>query len=309
MANSVRFAILGLVVLFGGMVPTRTDAQVLAKTLLFNTVQPCRVADTRSAVAGILVSGVSRTFNIVGATTNYSSQGGVVGGCGIPGFVAGVPQVAAVAINIVATDPVAEGFLAAWPSDHGYPGVSTLNYQKLLPSLSIANGVIVPVRQDAQGGDITLVAGVANTHVVMDIVGYFSKAEPRKYYLTKEADAKTGGEALTACATGYHMASLWEIFDTSNLSYNTSLGETKADSGSGPPVLFGWIRTGRFSWGADQIGGLANCLVWTSSAQEDFGSVVEASSPSWEDPATTVSPWRGHAFSCNNSFPVWCVED
>ena len=77
MGNSARFAILGLVVLSGGMVPIRAEAQVLAKTLLFNTVQPCRVADTRSAVAGIMLSGIPRTFDVVGATTNYTSQGGI----------------------------------------------------------------------------------------------------------------------------------------------------------------------------------------------------------------------------------------
>ena len=40
------------------------------------------------------------------------------------------------------------------------------------------------------------------------------------------------------------MASLGEIHDTSNLRYDTDLGLTLADSGFGPPIVFGWIRTG-----------------------------------------------------------------
>ena len=54
----------------------------------------------------------------------------------------------------------------------------------------------------------------------------------RSFYLTQTEH--TGSQALTACAEDYHMASLWEILDPSNLRYNTELGYTRADSGSGP---------------------------------------------------------------------------
>ena len=80
-----------------------------------------------------------------------------------------------------------------------------------------------------------------------------AQLQPRKFYLTKTEDY-TGSQALSACASGYHMASLWEIFDTSNLRYDTALGASSTDSGSGPPVAVyfglghfegdGWIRTG-----------------------------------------------------------------
>jgi len=153
------------------------------------------------------------------------------------------------------------------------------------------------------------VVGGANAHVVIDIVGYFTKAELRKYYLTKQADWKPGGEASTACATGYHMASLMEIFDTSNLSYNTSLGETSADSGSGPPAwIWGWIRTGSTSM-PDTVEGRANCLGWTNSTAFEQGTVVRASSLSWTDPATAVSPWHASNPVCSNNLASWCVED
>lgn len=64
----------------------------------------------------------------------------------------------------------------------------------------------------------------------------------RKFYLTR--DRYDGSHALSACADGYHMASLW-ILDPSNLSYDTNLGISLADAGFGPPVVApGWIRTG-----------------------------------------------------------------
>ena len=60
--------------------------------------------------------------------------------------------------------------------------------------------------------------------------------DPRKaYYLTQTTH--NGGQARSACAAGYHMASLWEILDTSNLRYNTELGFTQEDSGFGPPTV------------------------------------------------------------------------
>lgn len=65
---------------------------------------------------------------------------------------------------------------------------------------------------------------------------------PRKFYLTRTG--YTGARALSACTAGYHMASLWEIHDPSNLRYDTELGFVQDDSGFGPPIEFGWIRTG-----------------------------------------------------------------
>jgi hypothetical protein len=54
---------------------------------------------------------------------------------------------------------------------------------------------------------------------------------PRKFYVTKTTHS--GAQALSACAEGYHMASLREIFDTSNLRYDTELGGTTDDSEEG----------------------------------------------------------------------------
>jgi hypothetical protein len=109
----------------------------------------------------------------------------------------------------------------------------------------------------------------------------------RSFYLTKTFHQ--GNNALRACSAGYHMASLWEVYNVSTLKYETILGATAPDSGSGPPTFkldqfnayaraVGWIRTGAHSQGSSppsqQAYGVANCFVWTSNSQNARGSAV-----------------------------------
>ncbi len=130
----------------------------------------------------------------------------------------------------------------------------------------------------------------------------------RKFYRTQTTF--DGAHALTACVLGFHMASLWEIFNVSVLEYDTSLGATMDDSGSGPPAdVLGWIRTGFNSNGGGPAPGEANCRVWTSSLSSDSGSAV-ALEPIWN--STTVNPirpWVATETPCTGSLPVWCVQD
>jgi hypothetical protein len=129
---------------------------------------------------------------------------------------------------------------------------------------------------------------------------------PRGFYLTPALH--NGGTALSACARGYHMASLWEILDPSNLRYDTDLGVALADSGSGPPSGFrGWIRTGTFAGGGSEAS-FANCSAWQSQDPADSGAAVSLS-PFSNEPGTLISPWNVIAFSCTTTIGVWCVQD
>ena len=128
----------------------------------------------------------------------------------------------------------------------------------------------------------------------------------QKFYLTK--DSFQGGQALTACAKPFHMASLWEILDPSNLKYDTGRGYINDDSGSGAPAnVIGWIRTGGPASGAGGSGG-ANCNAWTSSSNLDTGTDVELSQ-GWNGAANVASPWNADTELCNGSLRVWCVQD
>jgi hypothetical protein len=134
-----------------------------------------------------------------------------------------------------------------------------------------------------------------------------AKKKARKFYLTP--DPFTGSQALTACAKKFHMASLWEIFDFSNLRYETTLGATRPDSGFGPPAgLIGWIRTGGLSAGTDTILGQNNCFAWTSDSNLNVGILVGIND-FWENAGLAVDPWLPFQATCNSSRRVWCVQD
>jgi hypothetical protein len=132
-----------------------------------------------------------------------------------------------------------------------------------------------------------------------------AKKKARKFYLTQTE--VTGSQALTACAKKFHMASLWEIFDTAALQYDTKNGFGLDDSGSGPPaVIGGWARTGSGS-NSGPGSGIANCLSWTTDS--GFGSVISLDS-SWDSSnISIITPWDSAFAVCSNPQRVWCVQD
>jgi len=133
-----------------------------------------------------------------------------------------------------------------------------------------------------------------------------AEANSRKFYLTD--DSFTGGQALTACAKGYHMASLWEIFNVGTLTYDTKLGFTREDGSSGPPSqTAGWVRTG-FDSSNNPNAGLGNCLAWTSSAAGDKGTLVQLGDL-WGASSVAISPWDPLVRTCDFHNPVWSVSN
>src|SRR3984893_18501024 len=109
--SSARLWVSLAVILAGAAEAPALQAQILSSNLVYTSVQPCRVIDTRLAnngTNGRLIHGVDQTFNIVGGQVNpntFSGQGGVAEGCGIPGFdisFASRPQGQAVLLNFVA---------------------------------------------------------------------------------------------------------------------------------------------------------------------------------------------------------------
>ena len=132
-----------------------------------------------------------------------------------------------------------------------------------------------------------------------------ASAAGREYYLTNSASTAT--HALTACAGGYHMASLWEMLDTSGLKYNTGLGAARDDSGQGPPsFLGGWVRTG-YGSGNTSTPGQANCNAWTSNNASHYGTYAQL--PSDWTSAKNIHVWQTGTSLCSFSARVWCVQD
>ena len=129
----------------------------------------------------------------------------------------------------------------------------------------------------------------------------------KKFYLTPEV--VTGAGALTACQPGYHMASLWEIFNPSVLVYDNRFGFMSDDSGAGPPTTAdGWVRTG-YDASVLSSPGIGNCNLWTASDGVAFGSSASLSQAWATDPPNATHPWKAGANPCNSPRRVWCISD
>jgi hypothetical protein len=136
----------------------------------------------------------------------FTGQGGHDGGCSIPGFdVNSKAQVQAVVFNFVAVGSSGPGDIVGWPTDQPEPSASILNYANSasLGFLNLANGLVVPVRQNVQGADITLKAQVSDTDVLADVVGYFSNVSAVQGSATENLflGAGAGNQAVS---TGAH---------------------------------------------------------------------------------------------------------
>jgi hypothetical protein len=130
----------------------------------------------------------------------------------------------------------------------------------------------------------------------------------RRFYITDLAHQPN--QALTACDAGYHFASLWEIIDPSSLQYDTILGQTTLDSGDGPPTTLGlgWVRTGYNFADVTTAVGHANCNLWASNSNNDYGTVAVLPQI-WTSGAQDLNVWDVDVRTCNFTLGVWCVED
>ncbi len=134
----------------------------------------------------------------------------------------------------------------------------------------------------------------------------------RSYYLSPVT--WTAGQAPDACDDGFHMASIWEIRNTTLLRYDTTRGFTNADSGFGPPALapnqsgsfivaLGWVRTGELSLSS------GNCDAYTTSSGSASGAAVHLDR-NWSDFPNFISTWRSSVFDeCSQFYGAWCVQD
>ena len=156
---------------------------------------------------------------------------------------------------------------------------------------------------DPNSGPVTELPATVNAGV---------PAKAKMYFLTK--NSFIGGEAITACDPGFHMASLSEIQDPSSLQYadrSTAAYESLVDGQRlGPPSdHMGWVRTG----GYPLTGFPDNCNFWQSSSDQQRGTTMSlspilgdanpelhASDPMW---------WHKVQQMCSLEEPVWCVED
>jgi hypothetical protein len=111
---------------------------------------PARILDTRQANAPI---GQSSTITVPAEGTG------------------GVPEGAsAVVVNLTATEPTSAGYLTAWPTGSARPTASNLNFVRgqTVPNLAVVR--LGPT------GKFSLYNLSGSTHVVVDVVGWFTPA-------------------------------------------------------------------------------------------------------------------------------------
>ncbi|WP_423834800.1 PKD domain-containing protein [Streptomyces manipurensis] len=120
----------------------------------YTSMTPARFVDTRE--------GVGAPLGRLAARSAFTTR---IGGLqGVP------PGISAVALNVTVTEPEGPGHLTAYSGAGAVPTASNLNF---VPGQTVANAVIVPVAPD---GTIKVFNGSwSPAHVVVDVVGYYSK--------------------------------------------------------------------------------------------------------------------------------------
>ena len=148
---------------------TLASAQLgsLSTDLVYTPVTPCRIIDTRSAVAGQMTAGSVRAFN-GWTTTSFASQGGTGGSdCGIPANT----TTAAIVVNFTVVTPSSGGYITAYPGNAAQPLAASLNFNT---GDVKGNNAVLKLNQTGVGSHLNIYTTSA-THLVADVVGYYAK--------------------------------------------------------------------------------------------------------------------------------------
>jgi hypothetical protein len=129
----------------------------------FHPVTPTRVFDTRFNTPTVTTTVTGPPGRLA---ANRSVEAAIAGINGLP-----PTGIDAVAVNITAVDPAADGFLTAWPAQTPRPDASSINYAR---GRTVANLVTVAVGPD---GGLDLAASTA-TDVILDVVGWYATPPP-----------------------------------------------------------------------------------------------------------------------------------
>lgn len=125
--------------------------------LTYHTVVPCVLVDTRST-GGAFAAGETRTYNVAGS-------------CGVPAWSNNIAQAQAVALTITAITPTGSGHMKAFAADQ----VGTASVLNFVPNVNVANTTPVALAQAPGVGDIKINVSYGSTHVLLTVVGYYSR--------------------------------------------------------------------------------------------------------------------------------------
>ena len=158
----------------------------------YTGVTPARLADTRNSPT---VDGQFANAGPVGQSQSMSIA--VLGRGGIP-----ASGVAAVALNVTATNPTAPSFVTVWPSGVERPTASNLN---VVAGQTVPNMVIAKVGQD---GRISVYNNTGSVDIVVDVLGWFATGSsynaltPARVLDTRTTSPLVGGIAADVTIAG-----------------------------------------------------------------------------------------------------------
>jgi hypothetical protein len=141
----------------------------------FTPLTPARVLDTRDG------TGRSGVVGPVGGDRSIDLR--VTGVGGVPST-----GVTAVALNVTVDQPTGSGFITTWPTGEQRPFAATHTFA---PGLTVGNLVLAKV---GANGNVSLYNSNGSTHLVADVVGYFSSSGGRFVPLspTRLVDTRNG---------------------------------------------------------------------------------------------------------------------
>ncbi len=125
-------------------------------------VRPCRIADTRYG-GGRLPNGGARSFYVRG-TSGFAPQGGLSGGCGIPG------NATAVALTVTVTGASAGGYLVGYPAGTSAP---LANFTTYWSDRTVSSNPVLALSPIGTDPALTIKNSGGPAHVIMDVSGYY----------------------------------------------------------------------------------------------------------------------------------------
>jgi hypothetical protein len=159
--------------------------------LEYHTIPPCNVVNT-GAAGGAFAANETRSYNVVG-TASLGAQGGAASGCNIPGFSNGVAQVQAVQLIIMGINPSTGGYMVVWAADQPMVPIGELALTPGIQNLSVAT---VAVAQTPGVGDFKVNYAIASGHVVIQVLGYYTRTAQTVYVHSVPGDPAASGTAL-----------------------------------------------------------------------------------------------------------------
>ena len=127
-----------LLTLFITMLSGQSPLVYAASDLVFTSLVPCRLLDTRfgsGEFAGPI--GDETTISILTNLNDFSAQGGIAESCGMPTDM----DASAIMVIVTAVEPPNTGNLRVFPFNAPIPNASVVNF---VPGQAIANNTVVP---------------------------------------------------------------------------------------------------------------------------------------------------------------------